>query len=360
MPYTKHSEGLVLKHFGADRGQRLIDATAAAPDLVYDLIDKHSIQCEAVKAGLLFAAHSQDGLSGLEKRATYWQGKGAPVSVIGPAETARMIGSPFYQYALFDKRGGTLNPYAYARGLGKAAIAAGAQIYVGSPMQSSVREGTRWRISTGQGSVLADKVILATDSYSGSAVPEMQRGLIMLRAYQIVTKPLPASVLETILPERQSMTDTRRLFSGIRVHPSGKLHVSLDGPAFNVIGRASTDAATERVRKLFPQIGAFEWDEVWRGWVGVTVNEYPRLLDMEDGRFGAFGYSGRGLALGTLLGRELARHLTGNHPDDLVLPLTQPEPIYWRGVARPLVSSLMTLYRLLDARDERGVSDVKA
>jgi glycine/D-amino acid oxidase-like deaminating enzyme len=81
---------------------------------------------------------------------------------------------------------------------------------------------------------------------------------------------------------------------------------------------------------------------------------------MRDGRYGAFGYSGRGLALGTLLGKELARHLTGNHPDDLALPLTQPEPIHWRGIARPLVSSLITLYRLLDARDERGVSDVKA
>jgi hypothetical protein len=66
------------------------------------------------------------------------------------------------------------------------------------------------------------------------------------------------------------------------------------------------------------------------------------------------------LALGTLLGRELARHISGNHPDDLVLPLTSPEPIHWRAAARPLVSSLMTLYRLLDARDERGVINVKA
>jgi glycine/D-amino acid oxidase-like deaminating enzyme len=182
----------------------------------------------------------------------------------------------------------------------------------------------------------------------------------MLRAYQIATKPLPASVLETILPGRQSMTDTRRLFSGIRVHASGRLHLSVDGPAFNVVGNAFKDAATERVRKLFPQIGDFEWDEIWRGWVGVTVNEYPRLLDMGEGRFGAYGYSGRGLALGTLLGRELARHISGNHPDDLVLPLTSPEPIHWRAAARPLVSSLMTLYRLLDARDERGVINVKA
>lgn len=360
VPYTKHSEGLVLDHFGAERGQRLIDATGAAPGLVYDLIEKHAIECEAAKTGLLFTAHSQKGLRGLEKRAAYWESRGAPASVIGPAETARMMGTNFYQYALFDKRGGTLNPYAYTRGLAQAAINAGADVYVGSPMQSSSKEGTRWRISTDNGSVLADKVVFATDSYSGSAVPELQRGLIMLRAYQLVTKPLPASVLETILPGRQSMTDTRRLFSGIRVHPSGRVHMSVDGPAFNVSGRAFSEAATARMHKLFPQVGEFEWDEMWRGWVGVTVNEYPRLLDMKDGRFGAFGYSGRGIALGTLLGRELARHIVGNHPDDLVLPLTAPEPIAWRGVARPLVSSLMTLYRILDARDERGVTKVKA
>ena len=359
VPYTKHSEGSVLEHFGPERGQRLIDAAAAGPDLVYGLIEKHGINCDAVRSGLLFTAHSRKGLRGLEERAAFWQSHGAPISLTGPAETARMMGTSFYQYALFDQRGGTLNPFAYTRGLAAAAIAAGATVHVASPMRSSTREGTRWRVTTDAGSVLANHVLLATDSYSGDSVPDVGRGLINLRAYQLVTKPLPPEVLATILPGQQPMTDTRRLFSGIRVHRNGRLHLSVDGPAFTANGQPFKEMATRRVRKLFPQIEQFEWEEMWRGWVGVTVNEYPRLLDLGQGRFGAYGYSGRGLALGTLLGRELARHVAGNHPDDLLLPLTPPEPILVRPFARPLVGSLMTLYRILDAIDERGVSHVR-
>lgn len=359
VPYTKHSEGLVLKHFGTERGERLITATAASPQLAFDLIERHGIQCDAKQGGMLFAAHSASGLRGLERRAQFWQERGAPVSVIGPQETARLIGSGVYQYALLDKRGGMLNPLAYTRGLAAAALSAGAIIYAPSPMRSMRRDGAGWIVESDQGSIRAGTVLLATDSYSGDAVPSMQQSLISLRAYQLVSKPLPPSVIDTILPERHPMTDTRRLFSGIRVHPSGRLHVSVDGPAFSAQKGPFTDQATARVRKLFPQIGAFEWEESWDGWVGVTTDEYPRLLKIDDGCFGAFGYSGRGLTLGTLLGRELARHVLGDHPDDLALPLTPPRPARVRPVARPLVASLIALYRIRDRIDESRVSQVK-
>ncbi len=359
VPYTKHSEGLVLKHFGTERGERLIAATGDSPKLVFDLIERHAIRCDAIPSGLLFAAHSAKALRGLERRARFWQERGAPVSVVGPQETARLIGTDVYRYALLDRRGGMLNPFAYTRGLAAAAVAAGATVHAPSAMRGMRRDGGSWIVESDQGSVRADKVILATDSYSGNAVPSMQRSLIRLRAYQLITKPLDRSVLETILPERHPMTDTRRLFSGVRVHPSGRLHVSVDGPVFSAGKGPFTEQATARVRKLFPHIGKFEWEESWQGWVGVTTDEYPRLLKIDDGCFGAFGYSGRGLALGTLLGRELARHILGNHPDDLALPLTVPRPALVRPVARPLVGSLVALYRILDRIDERGVSQVQ-
>jgi hypothetical protein len=37
----------ILHHFGAQRGQRIVDAVAAGPDLVFELILRHGIECWA-------------------------------------------------------------------------------------------------------------------------------------------------------------------------------------------------------------------------------------------------------------------------------------------------------------------------
>ena len=358
VPYTKHSEAAVLKHFGSERGERLLTATAEAPSLVRDLIERHAIQCDMVWKGLLFASHSVKGLQSQRRRAKFWQDRGEALAIFGPEQTAAATGSSVYRAGLYDPRGGMLNPFAYTRGLAAAAQKAGAVIHVNAPMRQMQRQGGKWHVAGDRGVVIAQNVVLATDSYSGDAVPALEQSLIKLRAYQLITKPLAPSVRATVMPGGQPMIDTRRLFSGVRVHPSGRLHVSVDGPVFSDKRKAFRDQATRRVHKLFPQIGEFEWEEEWSGWVAVTTNEYPRLLQVDEGCFGAFGYSGRGLALGTLLGREIARHISGNHPDDLALPLTAPKAELVRHFARPLVGSLISLYRILDRIDERGVSKV--
>jgi hypothetical protein len=77
-----------------------------------------------------------------------------------------------------------------------------------------------------------------------------------VRAHQLVTAPLSDNLRRSILPEGQSLTDTRRLYSGVRVLPDGRLHLSVDGPAFGTRGGAFRAEATARLRDLFPQLGA--------------------------------------------------------------------------------------------------------
>ena len=57
-----------------------------------------------------------------------------------------------------------------------------------------------------------------------------------MRAYQLVSKPLGEHARTGILPGGQPLTDTRRLFSGVRRHADGRIHVSADGPVFDMSG----------------------------------------------------------------------------------------------------------------------------
>ncbi|MCB2143729.1 MAG: FAD-binding oxidoreductase, partial [Rhodobacteraceae bacterium] len=119
---------------GSEEGAALNRALAAGPDLVFDLIARHGIECEAVRNGTLHLAHNASGLRDLQSRHAQQARRGAPVRLLDAAETARRVGTDRFPGALWDGRAGTIQPLAYAMGLARAAIAAGAVLHEASPV----------------------------------------------------------------------------------------------------------------------------------------------------------------------------------------------------------------------------------
>src|SRR5262249_19074655 len=149
------------------------------------------------------------------------------------------------------------------------------------------------------GTVTADSVVIATNAYTGNLWPGLGDSIIPMRAHQLVTKPLGDNIRRTILPQGQPMIDTRHLFSGLRLHPDGRLQASADGPAFP-IGEPYLGKLTRRLAATFPQLGPLEWEHRWSGWVAVTYDMYPHLHELASGVWAGLGYSGRGIALASL------------------------------------------------------------
>src|SRR5262249_36616416 len=134
VPYLKHPPDQLARQLGAAVAERLVEATGRGPDLVFSLIEKYAIECSAVRAGLIFGAHSAAGLASLGARTAFWQKRGAPVLMLDAAGTEALTGSRYFRASSLDRRGGTINPLAYVRGLARAAIAAGASIFAHTPM----------------------------------------------------------------------------------------------------------------------------------------------------------------------------------------------------------------------------------
>lgn len=354
VPYAKHGEPHLLAHFGEAAGQRLIAALGQGPELVWDLIDRHGIACDAVRNGLLFAAHAPAAEASLEARAAFWQARGAPVEMLDAARTAEHIGSPRYSRALLDRRGGHINPLAYAIGLAQAAAKAGTHLHGESRVLSLLREGAGWRLQAARGSLRAQHLVICGGAYSDDLWPGLRRSILPIRAHQLVTAPLSDNLRAGILPQGQSVTDTRRLYSGIRMLPGGRMHLSVDGAGF---GQPITyrEKAAVRLRTLFPEIGEPVWEEGWTGWVDMSADQYPHLHRLHDTAWAAIGLSGRGIAFGTLLGREIARRLLQPEHPDLFMPVTPLKPMRLRPVAAPLAAALMAWYRVRD-RAELGDS----
>ena len=89
---------------------------------------------------------------------------------------------------------GMIQPLSYARGLARAALAAGARIHGGSPALRLKREGGGWRVETPRGSVTAERVLIATNGYTGDLWPGLKRSLIPVNSFQVATRPVGSSM----------------------------------------------------------------------------------------------------------------------------------------------------------------------
>jgi glycine/D-amino acid oxidase-like deaminating enzyme len=354
VPYAKHDSGHILAHFGQDAGARLIDALTAGPDYLFDLVRRYDICCDAQHNGLIFAANSPAGARSLEKRARYWQQRGAPVDLLDANAAQREIGSSLYPLALLDHRGGLINPLAYTRGVARAAQQQGAKLHEYSRATGLQRRGRGWVVKTKDGMIDARFVLLAAGAYTDDVWPGLRASIVPMRAYQLVTEPLSDNVRGMILPGGRALTDTRRLYSGIRLLPDGRLHLSVDGPAFDSDGDAFRSKSEARLRRVFPQAAGVGWSEAWSGWVDMTGDQYPHVHELAAGVWAVIGLSGRGLVFSTLLGREMAQRFAGVPEPELFMPVTSLRALRLRPIAAPLVRSLMQAYRLLDRMESMG------
>lgn len=319
---------------GTDYGDRLLKLLGNAPDLVFELIEKHGIECEAVRTGTLHCGVGAKGVKELEQRAWQWKKRGVEVHLLDAGETAKKVGSTAYAGSLLDLRAGTIQPLAYVRGLARAGIAAGAQIFTGSPVVSAEREGQRWSVKTAGGSVSADWVIVATNAYTKTPWPEVRAELVHLPYFNFATTPLSEKLRASILPERQGVWDTKDVLSSFRLDQHGRLVFGSVGALRGTGTMVHRLWAKRALARIFPNIGKVEFEAGWYGKIGMTSNRVPKFHRLARNVIGFSGYNGRGIAPGTVFGEVLARHISGELDEaELPLPVIDPEAQRLRGLS---------------------------
>jgi glycine/D-amino acid oxidase-like deaminating enzyme len=316
----------IPKALGPDYGERVLKLLDGGPAAVWALIEKHAIACDPVRAGTLKCAVGKAGLEEIEQRAQQLSARGAPVRVLGAAEAKARIGSDAYAGALLDERAGTIQPLAYARGLGRAAIAAGATVCAQSAVRAAERSNGKWTLKTGAGSAAADWVVVATDAYDVSPWPQGRREQILLPFFSFATRPLSANLLASILPGREGCWDTKTIMSYFRLDRDGRLVFGSVG-ALRGTGLAVHRAWAKRaLAKLFPLLGPIEFEHRWYGMIGMTRDAVPRFHRLAENVVTFCGYNGRGIGPGAVFGRVLADHILGRIAErDLPLPVTAPD-----------------------------------
>jgi glycine/D-amino acid oxidase-like deaminating enzyme len=280
-----------------------------------------------------------------------WRRRGAPVELLDADQVAALTGSRYWHGGWRNPTGGHVNPLALARGLARAAIGAGVRLHTRSPVVGMERVGETWRVRTDAATVLARRVVVATNAYgTGRVWPGLDRSWVPRRSYQMATAPLPETVRRSILPTDAAMSDTHgdlyfcRFDRGGRLVTGGALILDHD------FEPRLKRRIGERLARLFPQIGRPEFDYVWHGQLSMTVDKLPHLHALAESVITWVGCNGRGVALGIALGPVLAAAALGAAPAELPLPLTALGRVPAHTLARLIAPWMMVLFRWRDAQ----------
>jgi glycine/D-amino acid oxidase-like deaminating enzyme len=325
-PGLKLDPDTVERDCGADLGRRMNALAGSAPALVFDLVKRYGIACDARQNGTLRAAVHARHAAAIRETCVQLERRGAPVELLEGDALVRATGTDRYACAMLDQRGGDLNPLMYARGLARAAIEAGARVHAQSRALGMQRADGGWRLGTGGASVTAKHVVLATNGYTDPLWPGLRRSVVPIFGAIAATAPLADAARALILPDRPVLYESGNITVYYRIDSRHRLLIGGRGPMHEIDTPAAIPHLTRYAAKLWPVLEGSDWTHAWGGRLAMTRDHYPHVHEPVAGVLICLGYNGRGVAMATAMGRALADRMA--YPSAAFdMPLTPVVPI---------------------------------
>ena len=326
-PGLKHDPDQIEADFGTELGRRMIEFSYGTTNFTFDLISRYQIPCEARQNGTLRAAYNAASAAAIEATAKQCIQRGMPVTLLDATDMREMTGTDRYLCAMLDSRGGDLHPLSYARGLARAAIAAGAFVYGETPALSLRRDGARWRIETPRAVVHAEKVLLATNGFTDDLWPALRRSIVPVFSSIAATAPLSDEIARSIMPTRPVLYESGHITVYYRIDQRNRLLMGGRGPMRWIRKPADVAYFIRYAERLWPQLKDVSWTHGWNSRLAITADYYPHVHEPAENILISLGCNGRGVALSTAMGAQLARRLIGGKNAEIDMPVTDIKPM---------------------------------
>jgi gamma-glutamylputrescine oxidase len=245
-----------------------------------------------------------------------------------PTERVRAaLRSETYFHAIHYPGAFHIDPLAYAYGLARAALAAGAVIFEETPATAIDPAGVRKRIVTPKGRVRAAHIVLAGNTGLGALAPGLADTVLPVTGHVAVTAPLGPRLGEAIA-WRGAVSDSRsanhhyRIVDGDRLMWAGAAGLGRGNP------RAVAKRFQAAIARTFPQLGAVAFEHSWSGTMGFTLHRVPQIGEVVPGLWLAGAFGAHGLTTTAMAGGLIAAAIT-EHDDRWRLFL--PYELVWAG-----------------------------
>lgn len=347
----------VLRSLGAEIGARTLRMIAESGRYTFGLIERLGIECRANPSGFLNPVIGPQRAKALAQLVEEWRPFRDDLRLLEGADVRAICGCSGYSAAIVDPTGGGLDPLAYSRGLAKATRGGGVRLYYNSRVLSLTGSGDRWLARTPSGEVSARRVVLCANGGNAVLHPALARTVLPLPVCEVATRPLHATMREKILPQGHALTDSSTDVFSIRFDAAGRLITAI--PGRHTIDHEQIDQlVNRRLASALPDYRTTPLEYIWQGTAWLNSSLLPRVLLVEDGLMAVQACNGRGIAMNTIIGRELGRWMMAPQEGPPLVSLEKPKRvtgfIFARYIPELMMGGAAIAKRTLERLGRRG------
>ena len=306
-----------IQRWGQDVALQLHAEICDAMEYFKEMIK--DIDCDPQPGGHFYIAHRPKVMPVLEKEVDVLQKIFKyDAKIIDEATLKReFVNDREAHGAMHEPEGIGIHAGKLAFGYLKRARALGAKVHPASPVSGwETRNGVH-HLTTPGGTVRARAVGVATGGYTSQSLhPLLKNRLLPILSNSIATRPLTNDEKDACnFRTTQVLTDTRVLRHYYRLLPDDRVQI---GSRSAITGRDAPQKKYEEqligdLHRKFPALNGIKIDYSWWGWVDVSHDMMPRIVQPDSNKtiFYALGYGGNGVMYSAQAGRHMADRMAG-------------------------------------------------
>jgi glycine/D-amino acid oxidase-like deaminating enzyme len=313
----------LVRRYGREATKRMYAASLESIDCVETIVREENIACDFSRCGHLEVACKAKHFEEFRRSAeTIEREFGHKLRIIEKADLPGETGSAIYHGGMVDEVSAGVNPARYVAGLGSAAARAGAEIHERTcvtDLWRGPRDGRAgWHVTTSRGELHAREILVATSGYTSGVTGSLQRKIIPIGSYIIVTETLPEILATELSPRSRMIYDSKNYLYYYRLTPDKRMLFGGRAAFFpenEKTVRESARILRDGMIEVYPQLRRTGVEFVWGGTLDFAFDIMPHAGKM-DGMHFSVGYAGHGVAMATLLGKKIAEAILTGKDDN--------------------------------------------
>ena len=345
----------LMRRFGEAKSRALL---AEGMEMVRHLeafVEAEQIHCHFTRVGrfrgAIAPAHYEAMARDLESMQRLC---GVEFFMVPKEEQHKEVGTDAYFGGAVLPDDAAVHPALLQRGLLRCAESAGVEIFSHTLALDIEHRADGLSVRTHRGSIAAAAVVVATNGYSGAALPELARRIIPVGSAILATEELAPETMNRLMPKGRVVGNTARVLHYYRTSPDARR--LLFGGRLGKIGAPQDVRAYRHLHRemlqVFPELAAVKITHCWDGYVGFTRNVFP-FLGVRNGVYYAAGYCGTGVSRAVYFGHKIALQLLGRPEGATAFDSLASPGFPFASVVRRAVSLGTAWKRFQDWSDRR-------
>lgn len=336
-----------LEHPNPEHKQKILRLNRYAISQLAALIEEHNIDCQWSATGKYQGAVSERGLEKLDHFARLMRELGEPWHNVEGKALSEILGTSYYQRAIYTPGSYLMQPAALVRGLADS-LPDNVERFENSPIRSLTREGKRWRLRGDHGTVSTPTLLLGTSIFTRE-FGWLKNRLLPVMTFASWTRPLNEAERDSYGGQLNwGLTPADHAGTTLRMTMDGRIMVRNTYKYVPRYGHSVSDHLRQKIQQehrqaflaRYPGLEAVHLSHTWGGTYAISRNFTNFFGKLDDGVYACACDNGVGAAWGTVSGSLLADLAAGIDSSLLAdiqtvtgMPaINPPEPLLGLGV----------------------------